>query len=738
MNSDRRSFFLSAAAFLGLLLVFFFPVVFAGKVLAPLDILDHLMRPWSDGAGGFGVHNAMVYDAISQYLPYDWAVCQSLQQDGFIGWNTYVYGGYALLENTMLCPGDWHHQLYRFFDFWTAWDLGIVLQFALAGIGMLVLLRGEGVSARASLVGAVAFAFYSQHAVWIYHRWVLGASCWFPWIVWAVRRARRADRVFDPWSVVFAALAFRGGSLQTCLFVVLLVGCLTAAEVWEKRHALRRRTAFRALAFYATLAAGSTILCADVLAATVPPCLAGARELHETTWSECLKSLAHWGTLLVPSAFGSPETMDLGKAMGGDMLCTKFAGTAAFVLAAFAFFRKRAPFAAKLCMAASFAVAATPLAKWFYTRSTVVFALGCAWLAAWAADNAAETVPPRAWRWIARLAAAAVAAWTAAGAAVAALSPRLLPVLHRMVERSMRPDRAARHDWLLARADAFAERFPPWTADHALPLAFAAIGLLAAWRLSRAPEARRRVRAAWSCTLALAVFAELTVWDRTWISFSDRPDAGGHSLYPVPPWANALQAEMADGGLLWLHDRASDFDYFQLNANVGLGIPAFEGYETIRPATMADPDDAGGYVPDAFAERGVSHVLVRPGTEPPPGLSNWIERIDAPDLRLYRNPSFDSRWRARQADGSAVPLRDLDVSPNHHRFDLPAGTVAVSLAEPFHAGWRDRPPDGVSASASRRPDGGTLVSFDRPLAAPATLVRSFDPRPFFRTEHESK
>jgi len=78
MNSFSRRFPLSwmfaSAAWIVLLLVFFFPVVFQNCVLAPLDILDHLMRPWSDGSGGFGVHNAFVYDAISQYLPYDWNV----------------------------------------------------------------------------------------------------------------------------------------------------------------------------------------------------------------------------------------------------------------------------------------------------------------------------------------------------------------------------------------------------------------------------------------------------------------------------------------------------------------------------------------------------------------------------------------------------------------------------------------------------------------------------------------
>ena len=727
---------LTTAAFIALLLVFFFPVVFQGKVIAPLDILDHLMRPWSDGAGGFGVHNAMVYDAISQYLPYDWTVSQSLKQDGFIGWNPYVYGGYPLLENTMLCPGDWHHQLYRFLDFWTAWDLGIILQFALAGIGMIVMLRGEGLSASAALLGAVCFAFYSQYTIWIYHRWVLGASCWFPWMVWAIRRARRRGCWADLWAIVFTALAFRGGSLQTCLFVVLLVGCLFVADAWVHRDFFRhKRDLGRFIAFYATLTILSSMLAIDVLLNTVDPCLAGMRDIGGRTILRCLKTVPHWATLLLPSVFGSPQTMDVGKAFGADMFETKFAGTAVFVLACFALFRRQAPLAAKLCLAISLVATATPLVNWFYARSTVVFAFGCAWLAAWALDHADEAVPERVWRWIARCGVAALALWTAAGVAVTLLVPRLLPSLHRFVEVSLRAGRESRHDWMLARANAFLAEFPPWTAHNAVPVLFAAAGLFFVWRLVRKSnrEIHEKQEKAWSggvwaVVAVLCAFGELFVWSRTWITFSERPDTRETgTLYPVPDWAANLRREMADGGLLWIHDRASDFDYLQINSQVGLGVACFQGYETICPRTLADPERAEEYAPDAFAARGISHVLVRPGVKPPSGLARWTEVLNDEALHLYRNPRFDSRWHAVLADGSRIPVRDESDSPNIHRFRLPIGAVGMSLAEPFHRGWHtilDNVPLSGEAT-TRRQDGGMAISWAKPVHSELMLNRIF-------------
>jgi len=727
-TNTSKGWILAAFAWITFLVAFFFPVIFQGNVLAPLDILDHLMRPWSDGSGGFGVHNAFVYDAISQYLPYDWTVYQSLKQDGYIGWNPYVYGGYALLENTMLCPGDWHHQLYRFLDFWTAWDLGIVLQFAIAGFGMLLMLRGEGLPAWASLVGALSFAFYSQHVLWIYHRWVLGASCWFPWIVWAVRRARRRNRLVDFWSVVFTALAFRGGHLQACLFVAVLVLCLFLSEWWKIPDKWRIEVLFRAALPYFILAGFSAFLILDVLIDTVPPYLEGCRDLpHKSP----LKALLALPTLLAsihPTALGTPQTLDGFKAFGCDLFDLKFAGAIPFVLALFAAFRKRAPALPRLLFWAGLAIPFTPLTHWFYSRSTVLFALGCAWLAVWTLTHLPEAIPNSAWRRIARLGALFASLWILASGALLLLAPQLTPPLHRFVAKGLSSGKSSRHDWMLARADAFLADLPVWSVRNLVPLILVAFGLFAAWKLSSA--ARRR--SPWSVVLVLCVFGELFVWSRTWITFSAPPPpsavtVGDALLYPAPEFARELRFEMHNGGMLWRHGYPQDFDYLQFNAQSGIRITSLQGFETIRPRTLKTPPNATDYDSGTFADRGISHVLVLPGAVPPHGLSAWIEVIDTPDLHLFRNPAFDSRWHAELVDGSSVPLTDMDDSPNRHRFDLPPGTTSIRLAEPFHPGWNEAlsGTGAPTAQASRSPDGGTVVTFDRPLCAPTSLVRSF-------------
>ena len=170
-----------------------------------MDIMDCLISPYATQPME-NVHNHFTVDAISQYLPYNYSVAQSFRQDGYMGWNPYTHNGTAIAENTMLCPGDWHHVLYFFLPFWTAWDTGIILQFFLAGLGMIVFLRSRQVPAPYCLLGAIGYGFYSQFVLWIYHRWVLGTMCWAPWILWALMR-NREKRIIDLPSILFIALA---------------------------------------------------------------------------------------------------------------------------------------------------------------------------------------------------------------------------------------------------------------------------------------------------------------------------------------------------------------------------------------------------------------------------------------------------------------------------------------------------------------------------------------------------
>lgn len=249
--------------------------------MAPLDILETLERPWAR-TERIDVWNAFCYDAISQYIPYDYSVYKSIRDDGYIGWNPDTHNGTAIRENHMLCPSSLRHVFYRFLPFWDAWDWGRAVHFLLAGIGIILLLREVGVSAFSALLGAVEFSFSSQMVVWIHSDVIASGCCWSPWMLWSLFRLRRlaetsvGDRnprvCLRTASAVLLAGAFTGaalrcGFLHTALFNLTLLVLFLLSEIALRRGENRCRDW---LPFVVAVAIG-LVVAAPWLASVVPP-----------------------------------------------------------------------------------------------------------------------------------------------------------------------------------------------------------------------------------------------------------------------------------------------------------------------------------------------------------------------------------------------------------------------------------------------------------------------------------
>lgn len=674
-----------AFAWLAVVALFFAPVLFGGKVLAPLDILDHLMLPWSDGSGGFGVKNAHVYDAISQYIPYDWAVFRSFRETGDIGWNPCEHGGYALLENTMLCPGDWRHHLYRFLDFWTAWDMGIVLQFAIAGLGVLLMLRAEGLPPWAALVAAISFAFYSQHVLWIYHRWVLGATCWLPWVIWAVRRAVRRGRVVDLWSVLFVALAFRGGHLQACLFTASLLGCLFVSDC---RDALLRSSPLDVRRVFLTYFATTVITAVfslNLFANTIPPWMAGCKRMPFRSFSATLRLLPTLATSMFPTLLGTSSTLDGFRTLGSDLFDIKFAGAIPLLLALFALRRSEAPFPAKLLFVVGIVIPFTPLTTWVYSRFSVLFGLGCAWLAAWSLPRLETVVSRRSWRNVAKGFAVVLGLWLVASVSVACCLPELDTMLHRFVEQSMSDGKTIRLPWMLARADSFLRSSLLWRGNHIVNWISLLAGTVCLSVLSGGKSGSVQRQLMLRLSVVVCVMVEMLLFFQSWVVFSPRP-SGRDAPFETPDWMAEMRRLTEGKG--FLHVEKGAFDSFQLNTPSAYGLRQAEGYETITPRHPAYPPEAKRPADaTAWAEAGVSHWFSHDPEAPAPG-PGWEPILRHGAFSLFENTSFDSLFHAHLADGRLVPLDNLASRSDERRFVLPSGTRSVTLSESYHPKWR--------------------------------------------------
>lgn len=709
------------ALFIG---VFFWPV-FQGKVLAPLDILDSLLKPWATEES-IRAHNAFTYDAISQYVPYNWSMYQSLRQDGYLGWYSFSHNGAPILENTMLCPGDWHNQLYRWLPFWDGWNLGIVLQFFIAGLGMLLFLHREGLKPIPALLGAISFGFASQFVTWYSHRWVLGALCWAPWMLWAAFRAFRQHSLLSPLLCIFTALAFRGGHLQSCLFVSIVTGTVFLVHAYRFRHDFRILERIAALFF--TTVVFTSLLCLDVWIETIPAYLARCNPRPFVGIWDALKSTPTLISLLCPFVLGTPDSLNCPALFSSDLFNELFIGTAPFLLGTMALFRKEAPLAAKALFLVGLILPRTPAVTWLYHRCSPIFALGCAWLAVWMIRQlSVESRNQKLFRRFLLGYLILSVGWLAFSGLLELFQPRIVPALTEKVVAMIPSNKLSRVDWMVERTLTQLHRLKLWQPENLAIHLLLLAGIILIFRI----HAKQKRLNLCIVLLLLTTFSEIYLYSRSWITFSVPPQEE-NAPYKTPAWVETLRSQTGNGSVVIVSN--TDFDYMQLNTPSVYGIRFQNGYETIPPLRCA-PLHPATFNPVDYAHAGVSLILCPPSANPTNVVeAGWPLVHESEAFRLYKNPAFKSRITA--FDGKQeIPLPIVRETANTRVFSIPANAKSVRIGESFNKGWSATLSDGTEIPVLKNERNGMTLELSSPLQSVMDVQMRFVPayRIFYRS-----
>ena len=430
----------------------FLPYLVFGRLLFPQDVLTECYLPWRKSDQNPSVHNHFVSDAVTQYLPYRMIAQSSYRDDGHLGWNPLVFGGVDQSANTMALSHDWTNSLHRVLDFWTAWHLGFLSRFVIAGVGMLVFLRSQACQPWLATALAVAYMLNTEFVSWIYHQWAVASFCWMPWVLWALHRARGSSPRYLGIAAIFLALTLLGATLQHAAFVVIALACAWVGWIFQPRREVvsdgscladseGHESRLQDTLVVTVAGIVSAGLVAFMLEPSIAAYLENLRAGHEREgigyvfgWSQPVRMALAWPLTLYPFVLGSVQTLDLTKAFVPSGLAYAFFGTIPMLLALIGLFAKRVPLAAKLLIVAGLVIPLTPLVGVLYQRVSLLWILGGCWAAAVWVSTATECELKKLCWWCWRLLAGVIVLWVVVSAGIvvfrgeleAALSVRIV------------------------------------------------------------------------------------------------------------------------------------------------------------------------------------------------------------------------------------------------------------------------------------------------------------------------
>ncbi len=211
--------------------VFYWPALFGGLVLLPLDNL-WLMPPWF-GPPGAVPHNFLIGDMLLENYPWKLILEQAFRQRELPLWNPYEGAGLPYLgtgQTSALYPFT---ALFLLLGPLAAYGWYSALHQVLAGSLTYLFLRRLGVGRFGALLGGFVFAYSFFLTVSYIWPMVLGSAVWLPLALWSVAGLAQAAEsgklgralVLDlPLGALAIALSLLGGHLEITAYATFAVG----------------------------------------------------------------------------------------------------------------------------------------------------------------------------------------------------------------------------------------------------------------------------------------------------------------------------------------------------------------------------------------------------------------------------------------------------------------------------------------------------------------------------------
>lgn len=349
--------FLPLVLILGFVAIFFWQFLLKGLIPVPADTIVGLYHPFRDFYAkdyprGIPFKNFMITDPIRQQYPWKNLTIELEKKGQLPLWNPYTFAGGPLLAN--LQSGAFYPINIIFFllPFSIAWGFFILLQSLLVLIFLFLYLNNLRLDKRASLLGAISFAFGGFFISWLEWGNVIHTALWLPLILLSIDKiilqknnfkfhpfdTLRINFKFLAWSFIFIfALisSFFAGHLQVFFYIFIF------STVYFLARWIQHGKNLKVLGLFSVFCLLFIVITSIQWYPAFQFIINSARNLDLASWRDA-GWFVPWQNLvqfIIPDFFGNPATLNyFGVWNYGEFV--SYIGIGSFIFALFAIFRK--------------------------------------------------------------------------------------------------------------------------------------------------------------------------------------------------------------------------------------------------------------------------------------------------------------------------------------------------------------------------------------------------------------
>ncbi|MBI2617158.1 YfhO family protein [Candidatus Gottesmanbacteria bacterium] len=307
------------AVLISIVLAFYWPLIFGGKIPIPADTIVGMYYPWKDQVwdlreSGIPVKNFLITDPVRQQYVWRKFAIGELKKGSLPLWNPYSFSGTPLLANIQSAPFYPMNILSFLLPFDISWGIQILFQSILLSVFLYLYLRGIRLSMLSSFFGAFAFTFSGFTIAWLEWNTVIQVVVWLPIILLAVEKLTK--KFTWRWFLVFVGgtiFQILAGHLQILFYSQIVVHLYILAKMYLLFKENKANRPLRKL--------GITFLSADTLAilitsfSWIPVLQFIALSARNFDQGSFLKPgwFIPWENLLqffIPDFFGNPVTLN--------------------------------------------------------------------------------------------------------------------------------------------------------------------------------------------------------------------------------------------------------------------------------------------------------------------------------------------------------------------------------------------------------------------------------------------